>query len=201
MQAWYRLFAFNVCPDIHVTAAGLLTFGEKSSVAVVQVPAQEPAVTKIIVALYEFYAVSLGQTQLISTACYEVVHDQQYRAGGRIDLASQNRGHGRFGVGWCLWCARRRCQERQSSQAHYLLLHARRSSNGVPCGRNNKVFGEARQIAGDVGMWMWISDAVDTLAGAVRARVVGGSGSEGYLVGYAAVTQAHGRGWRWQLWD
>lgn len=99
MQVWYRLFAVSACYDIHVATAGLLTFGEKSSVAIVQVPAQEPAVTKVIVALYELYAVSLGQTQLISTACYEVVHDQQYRAGGRIDLASQNRGHGGFGVG------------------------------------------------------------------------------------------------------
>lgn len=60
------------------------TFRKKTGVAVVHVSAQEPAVAKVVVALYELNAISLGQTQLVGAACYKIVHDQQDGAGGGI---------------------------------------------------------------------------------------------------------------------
>ena len=69
------------------------TFGEKASVAVVHVSAQEPAIAKIVVTLYELNAVALCQAQLVGAACYEIVHDQQNRAGRGICHAALSRRH------------------------------------------------------------------------------------------------------------
>lgn len=69
------------------------TFRKQASVAVVHVSAQEPAVAKVVVPLYELNAVSLGQAQLVGAACYEVVHDQQDGAGGGIRHAALSCGH------------------------------------------------------------------------------------------------------------
>jgi len=69
------------------------TFREKASVAVVHVSAQEPAIAKVVVPLYELNAVSLGQAELVGAACYEVVHDQQDGACRSICHAALSCGH------------------------------------------------------------------------------------------------------------
>lgn len=69
------------------------TFRKQASVAVIHVSAQEPAIAKVVVTLDELNAVSLGQAQLVGAACYEVVHDQQDRAGGSICHAALSCGH------------------------------------------------------------------------------------------------------------
>lgn len=69
------------------------TFRKKASIAVVHVSAQEPAIAKVVVTLYELNAVSLGQAQLVGAACYEVVHDQQDGAGRGICHAALSCRH------------------------------------------------------------------------------------------------------------
>jgi hypothetical protein len=69
------------------------TFREQASVAVVHVSAQEPAIAKVVVTLYELNAVSLCQAELVGAACYEVVHDQQDGTGGSICHAALSCRH------------------------------------------------------------------------------------------------------------
>jgi hypothetical protein len=69
------------------------TFRKKTGVAIVHVSAQEPAIAKVVVTLYELNAVSLCQAQLVGAACYKVVHDQQDGAGGGICHAALSCRH------------------------------------------------------------------------------------------------------------
>jgi hypothetical protein len=71
----------------------LPTFREEAGIPVVHMPSQKPAVAKVIVPLDQLYAVPLSQTQLISTPCDEIVHDQQNRAGRRVCLAPLSGSH------------------------------------------------------------------------------------------------------------
>lgn len=66
----------------------MLTFGEKTSVSIVHVTAQEPSIAKVIIPLNELYAVTLGQTQFISASSHKIVDDQQDGAGRRICSAA-----------------------------------------------------------------------------------------------------------------
>lgn len=53
-----------------------LTFRKQARASIGHVPSQEPSIAEVIVPLDQFYAIALGETQLIRAPCDEVVDYQ-----------------------------------------------------------------------------------------------------------------------------